>query len=354
VKLTLLATSIAFWWYCNAVVGNMLVGIALFEIFHDVQYLAIVWVYNRRRVEGDPNVGAFTRFLFRSRRWWMLLYVGMVFAYGSLSLLPKLPSETVNAVFTAILAASTLLHFYYDSFIWKLREKPTRATLGLEGGQEIAAPHRNVRRWFPQGLRWAALVVPAAYLAVAGARPRMSQDEAMQELGRTFVDYPLAQNNLAVFLLKNNDADGAIRVSRHVLSLHPRGADLQRKARSNLLWALVGAGLQRVQYGSATEAQSLLQEAVRLEPDLVGVLAREGARLAQSGKHGPAIVHYRAALLLAPNDASLHLSLAEELFAHRSLDAAFEHARIARHLRPTDPASARLIAALEAARSAGG
>ena len=90
VKLLLLATSIGFWWYTNAVVGNMLVGIALFEVFHDVQYLAIVWIYNRRRVETDAHVGAFTRYVFRDRWTLIVLYIGMVFAYGALSLLPKL------------------------------------------------------------------------------------------------------------------------------------------------------------------------------------------------------------------------------------------------------------------------
>ena len=44
VKITLLVSSIAFWWYCNNGVQNILVGIALFEVFHDVQYLAIVWI----------------------------------------------------------------------------------------------------------------------------------------------------------------------------------------------------------------------------------------------------------------------------------------------------------------------
>jgi branched-subunit amino acid transport protein len=39
VKVALLVTSIAFWWYCNNLVANILVGIALFEVFHDVQYL---------------------------------------------------------------------------------------------------------------------------------------------------------------------------------------------------------------------------------------------------------------------------------------------------------------------------
>jgi hypothetical protein len=44
VKMTLLLSSIAFWWYCNNGVQNILVGIALFEVFHDVQDLAIVWI----------------------------------------------------------------------------------------------------------------------------------------------------------------------------------------------------------------------------------------------------------------------------------------------------------------------
>ena len=66
VKLALLVTSIAFWWYCNNLVSNILVGIALFEVFHDVQYLSLVWIYNRNRVEKDSNIGGFMRFVFRS------------------------------------------------------------------------------------------------------------------------------------------------------------------------------------------------------------------------------------------------------------------------------------------------
>src|SRR5437764_9100379 len=51
VKLVLLLTSISFWWYCNNIVASVLVGVALFEVFHDVQYLSLVWIYNRKRVE---------------------------------------------------------------------------------------------------------------------------------------------------------------------------------------------------------------------------------------------------------------------------------------------------------------
>ena len=84
VKLALLATTIAFWWYCNNGVTNILAGIALFEVFHDVQYLSLVWIYNRNRVEKDSSIGGFMRFVFRRSGSLVGLYIGLVFAYGSL------------------------------------------------------------------------------------------------------------------------------------------------------------------------------------------------------------------------------------------------------------------------------
>ena len=85
VKLVLLITSISFWWYCNNRVSNLLVGIALFEVFHDVQYLSLVWIYNRNRVEKDQNIGGFMRFIFRRSGSLVGLYLGLIFAYGSLA-----------------------------------------------------------------------------------------------------------------------------------------------------------------------------------------------------------------------------------------------------------------------------
>src|SRR6266850_5058254 len=87
VKMTLLVSSIAFWWYCNNGVQNILVGVALFEVFHDVQYLAIVWIYNRRRVEKDETIGGFMRFVLRRSGSLIGVYVGLVLAYGSIAFL---------------------------------------------------------------------------------------------------------------------------------------------------------------------------------------------------------------------------------------------------------------------------
>src|SRR2546429_6102736 len=132
VKLALLITSIAFWWYCNNLVANILVGIALFEVFHDVQYLSLVWIYNRNRVEKDTNIGGFMRFIFRRSGSLIWVYVGLVFAYGS----PRyfqvpLRIETRKRVLTGVVTAATLRHFCFDRVIWERTERSTRQSLGL-------------------------------------------------------------------------------------------------------------------------------------------------------------------------------------------------------------------------------
>ena len=95
IKLTLLASSIAFWWYCNNGVQNILVGIALFEVFHDVQYLAIVWIYNRSRVERDESIRRLHAVCFQKKRrsYWCLcwpglsLWINCLFHFGCFCLL---------------------------------------------------------------------------------------------------------------------------------------------------------------------------------------------------------------------------------------------------------------------------
>src|SRR5947207_2432946 len=166
VKLVLLITSISFWWYCNNLVSNLLVGIALFEVFHDVQYLSLVWIYNRNRVEKDQNIGGFMRFIFRRSGSLVGLYLGLIFAYGSLAYFnSQLQIEAIKRVLTGVVSASTLLHFYYDGFIWKVRESSTRQALGLSGGTAEVSPHGIFHGWVLHGAKWvAAFVVPLGAL----------------------------------------------------------------------------------------------------------------------------------------------------------------------------------------------
>src|SRR5213595_705219 len=207
VKLGLLVTSIAFWWYCNNLVSNILVGIALFEVFHDVQYLSLVWIYNRNRVEKNSNIGGFMRFVFRRSGSLVGLYVGLVFAYGSLSFInAHLGIDTVKRILTGVVTASTLLHFYYDGFIWKVRERSTRQSLGLTGVTADVTLGGVLPSWAWHGLKWVAVfVVPLGalwfwqtHLSVPdlqrtawlvadvpdGAKPHFDYGAVLQQLGR--------------------------------------------------------------------------------------------------------------------------------------------------------------------------
>src|SRR5436190_16393442 len=160
VKLALFITSVAFWWYCNNGVANILAGIALFEVFHDVQYLSLVWMYNRNRVEKDSSIGGFMRFIFRRSGSLIGLYIGLVFAYGSIGYLNStIGMETLTRVLTGLVAASGLLHFYYDGFIWKVREKSTRQSLGLAGGTADVAVGGFLPAWATHGAKWAVAFV---------------------------------------------------------------------------------------------------------------------------------------------------------------------------------------------------
>src|SRR6187401_369495 len=160
VKLVLLITSISFWWYCNNIVASVLVGIALFEVFHDVQYLSLVWIYNRKRVESDSSIGGFMRFVFRRSGSLIGLYVGLIFAYGALGYFKAdVGIDVVKNILAGVVTASALLHFYYDGFIWKVREKSTRQSLGITGGTADVSAKGFLPGWALHGTKWVGVFV---------------------------------------------------------------------------------------------------------------------------------------------------------------------------------------------------
>src|SRR5436305_2457008 len=189
VKLALLITSIAFWWYCNNGVTNILAGIALFEVFHDVQYLSLVWIYNRSRLEKDSSIGGFMRFLFRRSGSLVGLYVGLIFAYGALGYFKSsIGIETVKRMLTGVVTASALLHFYCDGFIWKVREKSTRQSLGIGGGTADVATTSFLPSWAWHGAKWVAVfVIPLGALWFTEVRaPR----DKLERLASIVADLP--------------------------------------------------------------------------------------------------------------------------------------------------------------------
>jgi Flp pilus assembly protein TadD len=350
VKVALLITSIAFWWYCNNLVANILVGIALFEVFHDVQYLSLVWIYNRNRVEKDSNIGGFMRFVFRRSGSLMGLYVGLVFAYGSLSYInAHLGIDTVKRILTGVVTASTLLHFYYDGFIWKVRERSTRQSLGLAGGTADVTLGGMLPSWAWHGLKWVAVfVLPLGalwfwqtHLAVpewqrqawvvadvpVGAKPHFDYGSALQKEGRleeAVEQYNIAlqfdpkdakaHTSLAVALTGQAKFDVAVPHMETALRLEPNNGEF------HLVYATL---LQRI--GRNDEAAAHFEASIRLKPDSPDAHYSYAAFLASQGKTDEYIGELRKVLRLRPDFPYVELRLADALFAKGDLEEAKIH-----------------------------
>src|SRR3984893_5064277 len=263
VKVALLVTSIAFWWYCNNLVANILVGIALFEVFHDVQYLSLVWIYNRNRVEKDSNIGGFMRFVFRRSGSLIGLYVGLVFAYGSVSYFnAHVGIETVKLILTGVVTASTLLHFYYDGSIWKVREKSTRQSLGLAGGTTDLKLGGFLPGWALHASKWAvAFVVPLSAMA----------------FGKLYRSGPPEDR------------------TSHV------AADLPASARAHYNY---GAVLQPL--GRFDEAEKEYQAALRIDPGYTKAVVNMATILMSKSKLDEAKKYYDRAIQLDPSSGEVH------------------------------------------------
>ncbi len=350
VKLALLVTSIAFWWYCNNLVANILVGIALFEVFHDVQYLSLVWIYNRNRVEKDSNIGGFMRFVFRRSGSLIGLYVGLVFAYGSVSYFnAHVGLETVKRILTGVVTASTLLHFYYDGFIWKVRERSTRQSLGLAGGTADVSLGGILPSWAWHGLKWVAvfmlplsalwfwqthLNVPEvqrrAWLVAdvpTGAKQHFDYGLALQREGRweqAEEQYKIALSfkptdakshmNLATVLTAQAKYDAAAPHMEEALRLQPDNGEF------HLGYASL---LQRL--GRGDEADPHYEAAARLMPDSPEARYNYSVLLASAGKENDSLRELQRAVQLKPDYVDAQVKLADALFAKGELEEAKTH-----------------------------
>ena len=359
VKLVLLVTSISFWWYCNNVVASVLVGVALFEVFHDVQYLSLVWIYNRKRVESDSSVGGFMRFVFRRSGALVGVYIGLVLAYGGLSLSKSFVGiDAVKNILTGVVTASALLHFYYDGFIWKVREKSTRQSLGIAGGTSDISLGGFLPGWAWHGAKWVAIfVIPVGLLWFAEIR---SDRGKLERLGAIVADLPTsarAHVNYGTELQEAGRHDEAVKQFTEAIRLNPGSA----KAHVSLASLLTTNG-------ELGEAESHFEQALRIEPKnaeyhsgyayLLDQLGRKenaaaesetairlapkspqayygyGAFLEKHGQPEEAMAKYRQALQWDPNYVDAHIDLGNLLFETGQTAEAKEHFEKASVLNP--------------------
>ena len=240
VKLLMLMSGIGFWWFAMVIVEDIILGIALFEIFHDIQYLAIVWLYNSRRANSNPDIGAFMRFVFRRSYGMLMLYVGLVFAYGMIAIVSNsIHQRSFHDLMRGFVWASTILHFYYDGFIWKVRDSSTRIGLGLNVTKNQSKVPGVALGELKHVLKWSPLIVFLSWLSfselqgttIAAGRvetrrwPFTTQLDRVLNIAKAVPNDLRAQRRAATTLANMDRKDDAITLLKELLKRFPAYAE---------------------------------------------------------------------------------------------------------------------------------
>ncbi|MCG8450680.1 MAG: tetratricopeptide repeat protein [Pirellulales bacterium] len=320
-KLLLIGMTGWFYWYTGKLSTNVLIGLAMFEIYHAVQYYAIVWIYNRRLFQRAGNKFGLLGFLFRDR-WSMLgVYLAVIAAYSSIRFFTVDAGEYVfrggshdsYQWLVAFFVTSSMLHFYFDGFIWQVSEQKTQQNL-VEECSSQARPERVVPGYV-HSAKLACLFALALGLLFAekfgvSHHPR-EESERIKAVAALTPDLPECQAMLCRNALQEGDAAAAIEHGQRALTLRPRS----HGSRADLGLALMLA--QRWE-----EARQRFEEAIAMEPanwSYHADLAEVWQRLGETEK---AEYEIRRAVELRPDLAAPHQMLADFLLKQKRFDEA--------------------------------
>ena len=328
-KILLLAnTALLYWWSGNLSV-NLLIGVAMFDIFHAVQYDAIVWHYNRRRAEKGGDQAGVLPWLFHSRWWALPVYVAAIAAFGGVGLWGRSEAAgSLSQVAMVIFAASAMLHFYYDGFIWKVSQPKTRENLSIDADETRVV----VSPAWRHGLAWMAFAGAVLSLGWIEAKSTSAEGEAarMRQLAALTPEVPELQLQLSQLALSEQ---------RWQEALHYAQAALQRRPRSfEALRAKADAAHELGQWQAADEAYraaAILRPADRsLNPHRANVYYQLGMAAVQHEDFALAEKMLRQCLLLQADHAQANYQLGNTLLLTDRLGEAADFYRACLQTQP--------------------
>ena len=336
-KLTLLGIFLSATYYLYVYVQDFVVGFCVWSAFHCIQYYGIVWAFNRTRVTRNSPLTSFVRFLFRPGAGMVALYLGLIAGYGSLNyLVGFVADESWHRLLIAFVFTSNALHYYYDGFIWKLREPDTRqdlniARIGGLGERGFAAARASFIRAAGKFKLPSRGLVQASYLSIivialvafeAWAPPR--ERAIHQSLVALAPQVGEAHYNLGNVLWKEGNLEGAIASYREALG---RLSDAS-KVHNNLGGVYYeegrldeaiqhyeqALGISQSRFAQRSSSSPLMPSAPSsLTANPFITHSNLADALARKGRRQEALQHYQQALQLDPNSAKVHANLGATL-----------------------------------------
>ena len=259
---------------------NVLVGIAMFEVFHAAQYYAVVWTYNRRLANAwHDKFGALTTQVLRPGPL-LGIYVASIAGFGCVRYFGSALSDPVTQkCLLCLIATSTLLHFYFDGFIWKVRER------SIPENTPLQPSHTSHQRHVP----------PLEHLVKCGL---------------------LAVVLCGLFGLER-------RQDKNSLAYEDRLLEVVFPWTPNLPEVQALASQSAIRRGEFKQAVELAQQAIARRPRSYRAQATLGRAHRAAGQFSDAVVALRTAVRLAPDDWRCYHDLADALLA----DGQFQTAR---------------------------
>jgi tetratricopeptide (TPR) repeat protein len=359
------------------------------NLFHASQYFFMVWIYGNLSIRRDATrPGGLYRALFRTRKGTLLfatlvaLYgFGAYLLYSSGYRLMGGDAERTVQVIGSIGLTSLLLHFYVDSFIWKVRSKEVRDTLAIRadggvGSPQPVAPAAVKAPAVRQALHAAAYFgLPVLLVAMIGAGNRkVPADREISQIAHEATLFPKSAYthfHYGTAALKSGDRKTARREFSRAVELAPTFegparslADLdgregnheaeiehasiavKAEPRDGNLRYLFATALARQK--RLAEAEAEYREVIRLRPKFAGGYQGLGVIYKWRGSLPEAIPLFRKAAELDPNYRDAWCDLAGALATLGQTQEALAVLANYRSRRPKDPVASDLERAIRA------
>ena len=319
-KIAISLTTFATVFYAYVVLEDVILGYAITALAHDIQYFAIVWIYNHGVLKrGSNSARSFFHFLFRDGRLRIVFfYVFLILAYGGIEAVARSTQNYfVYDLVKVLIATSAFLHYYYDGFIWKVRKKSIRQNLvddEMGDGDVDNSANRGTANWlvqmrncrsgfaylFETGKQIVYFGVPIVFLAWTDTTYSLSDIEAKEYLTRLTPNVAKSHDDLGVAYSRKGLFDEGIASHQKAIA-----------ADSSFAQAYTHMGIAHSLKGNRQKAVELHLKAIKIDPEVAQAHFNLGVDYLHMRRVDQAAKSFQRAIQIDPEYGRAYSALAQ-------------------------------------------